>query len=89
MKKWEYRVLSHDKIGITGTTAYDSHGPDTRIGGTAGVKPKTGKMGRAGTAVAEYLNTAGQDGWELVSNYMTADKEGTTWYIFKRPLEDG
>lgn len=71
MKKWEYQV-----VRIYGGVVMMSNGQE--LGKIVSNQP-------VGVLLYEYLNEAGEDGWEVVG---MAEARGGVELVLKRPLED-
>jgi hypothetical protein len=86
---WEYKVIKVDDWGTKKTSVFDSdtgHREVATGGSSWSKKPQEVGMMEV-KAHAEILNMVGAENWELVgiTYKFCQNKDGTTWYTFKRP----
>ena len=73
MQKWEYLILVYSS---TGKCLYKTKNEEIEI-----------KL-QKGQSFHDYIFSAGEEGWELVSTSQTSSEVyGSTSYYFKRPIE--
>ncbi len=72
MKKWEY-------VEVTAPVREDGQSVHIYLNGTEAVRES--KL----SALADYLNKLGEEGWELVN--FAFHPNSTRFYYFKRPIK--